>query len=305
MNAQYAPAEDQGKCTCKATYAGEKCDKCATNYYGPYCSTFCTAKDNCGGRGKCNANGACECNPGFGGSSCELKACAFCNDHGACDDDKPLTCNCFSDYTGSYCEYRVTWKAEDWGSCYYENQAGICGAGTAKREISCEKTNYVKSFPPEPSCSDKTDANCCPILAVQPTDSIKCVHATRPLCDCERTPVPKNGLEPICLGVENGKTCGLRCEEGYTPMGSFTCANGAYLKPYPECVPSATASDLVGVTAYRQSLAFQLKPTSDVTTWDTGMRDVLPNILSIRTGVPVGDIEVSSQHYHRSTSRRH
>lgn len=297
INEPYRP-NDQGVCVCKYNYATTLCDSCATGYYGQYCSVQCDPAVKCNGRGSCNSNGLCACNPGWGGAACDIKSCAFCNDNGQCDDDNPTVCNCFADYTGDTCEYRLSWLPSDWGLCNYQSSTKMCGDGTAERAINCQKTNYVRDYPAEDS------GEVCPTVAVRPDTSIKCVHPNRPSCDCNfRTPDVTNGGTSLCETTLNGKSCGLQCADSYNALGSFTCLDGAFLQPYPECTPSASQTTYASIPTFKQSLAFQLKQNSNAALWETSMRASLPKILADETLVPISDISINSIDYTATSLR--
>ena len=82
-----------GSCVCSSGWAEPLCDTCDKFHWGGDCSGMCPGNGTCSDHGSCNkSTGVCTCDPGWGGSECELVC--LCNGNGVCvASDPPCQCN--------------------------------------------------------------------------------------------------------------------------------------------------------------------------------------------------------------------
>ena len=68
---------EEGKCTCKDNYAGDKCDECIEGFFGfPNCQG-CTCNDQGSENAVCDTSGKCTCKANIEGNSCDQCVTAF------------------------------------------------------------------------------------------------------------------------------------------------------------------------------------------------------------------------------------
>eukprot|EP00505_MAST-04D_sp_SCG-Rhode-Island_P002219 Stramenopile-MAST_4_protein_2219 len=148
-----------------------------------------TCSKNCTGRGVCDKNGECLCNPDWMGISCEKPACPYaCHGNGKCVEG---TCKCDDMWSGEACEQRQYWCPKD-----------CSGRGTC-----------VKSTNGTHSCK----CNKLPVKAAV-RSSLKAMFEGQqwagPACDTLSCPANDNGEECSLHGsCKNGK---CQCDELYS-----------------------------------------------------------------------------------------
>jgi hypothetical protein len=66
-------AQQNGTCGCVMGVAGYACRQCAKDHYSWPTCRYCLASTTCGGHGRCNSDGQCDCNSGFSGEDCSIR----------------------------------------------------------------------------------------------------------------------------------------------------------------------------------------------------------------------------------------
>jgi hypothetical protein len=116
--------DEDGTCACQLGWGGDACSEsdsnpapCTINRFGE-CEVVCDITVNCSNHGRCDDDGTCACQLGWGGDTCStaVTPCmtnrfgecevvcditANCSDHGRCDDDG--TCACQLGWSGDTC----------------------------------------------------------------------------------------------------------------------------------------------------------------------------------------------------------
>ena len=151
------PCDRDGKCTCYDGYGGHPCEPCPSNCDGTGCddqlhclnckpgfySDFCnqTCSDHCADN-RCEKDGRCRCNVGYGGHPCE--ACPKnCGDTGC---NGQLICHeCDPGFYGDYCYLTCSTNCN--GTC---NRDGSCTCKKGFVGFGCCPENC------EGCCNDKT-----------------------------------------------------------------------------------------------------------------------------------------------------
>lgn len=130
-------------CQCHPSRAGDKCERCGLDYFGPSCSICpgvddygaCHAHGHCNGAGTFDGTGKCECTDGWKGNECEN--CNTTSDPHWQPDCK----NCAPKYYGLLCQ--------DECSC----EIGDCHDGrTGDGQCLCRAHGY--------SCTDDNHGRC-------------------------------------------------------------------------------------------------------------------------------------------------
>nr|CDJ95832.1 EGF and NHL repeat and YD repeat domain containing protein [Haemonchus contortus] len=117
-----------GRCKCAPGFMGEACEEsvcpvvcsgngvfsggacvCRTGFKGKECDVhahWCEVPD-CSGHGRCGDEGVCQCEKGWTGEGCELRACSHptCSDHGVCMNGQ---CYCADGWRGKECAEQIT-----------------------------------------------------------------------------------------------------------------------------------------------------------------------------------------------------
>uniref|UniRef100_A0A3B4AJB5 Delta-like protein n=1 Tax=Periophthalmus magnuspinnatus TaxID=409849 RepID=A0A3B4AJB5_9GOBI len=120
--------------------------RCDSNYYGPFCSKFCRARDDFFGHFKCDPNGSKVCIDGWTGPECK----EGCNQlHGFCNE--PGECKCHYGWMGALCDKCLTFPGCMYGSCTEPWQC-VCdinwgGLLCDKGRICCYMHQSVEKFP--------------------------------------------------------------------------------------------------------------------------------------------------------------
>ena len=88
-----APASDHDTCDCSEGWTGSACE-------------LCDANKLCQGRGTCNKEGRCTCQPPYTGVECQSCSDAYCSLNGQCNvgSDGTTNCACSLGWQGERCE---------------------------------------------------------------------------------------------------------------------------------------------------------------------------------------------------------
>ncbi|GMS81072.1 hypothetical protein PENTCL1PPCAC_3247, partial [Pristionchus entomophagus] len=97
-----------------------KRSQCAKNWYGHWCSTFCSTIEAL--HQTCEADGRRKCMPGWHGQNCEEKVCPVACKHGHCDGHQ---CRCRPGFAGPACDQCIPAAGCMSGACR-NNTPGTC-----------------------------------------------------------------------------------------------------------------------------------------------------------------------------------
>ena len=141
---------DNGRCKCNVGYAGHPCKECPPNCdhtgcdddfhcilcspgsFGSFCNQTCS--ENCVDN-RCNRDGKCPCNVGYGGHPCE-PCPKNCGDTGC---DEQLICHqCDPGFYGDYCNFSCSTNCID-GTC---NRDGSCTCKKGFNGFGCCPENF-------------------------------------------------------------------------------------------------------------------------------------------------------------------
>ncbi len=214
-----------GECTCQGSWSG------------PHCTC-----PGCSGHGSCTggANSTCACSDGYLGDNCQYAPASV-------------------DATHWYVEASGNDTAVDWDACVYPNAK--CGSGTRYKKVICmqqyvEKdtgvqitkvvadvycaqaiTDWRSSIMLNPNGtyasltndeykvqvmkypSPRTEMGCAPTSSMQT------------VCDCPTYPlglVEIANMKYTCGPVNQGQSCSIECNAGYTNYGKWYCVDGLY-----------------------------------------------------------------------------
>ncbi|WAR16727.1 LAMA5-like protein [Mya arenaria] len=143
---------DDGTCTCKPYYTGNKCDSCVDGRYGSECLARCSK--GCLANTCSSFNGTCKCKHNFAGDKCDTcvdglygQNCSFTCSSGCLNDTCSSAdgkCNCKRNYDGKTCDACVNgWYGKDcMNQCSKNCEDYICEFNTGRCLIGCI-TGYV------------------------------------------------------------------------------------------------------------------------------------------------------------------
>jgi len=117
------------------------CSGCAVDWYGPLCSTFCSAATTCSGNGTCGLDGGCSCDADWYGADCATfcSAAATCSGNGTCDTSG--ACLCDDGYSAADC------------------LTTTCGDGFAVGAEECDDANTSSGDGCSSSCTLETPSS--------------------------------------------------------------------------------------------------------------------------------------------------
>ncbi|KAJ4936999.1 hypothetical protein JOQ06_001583, partial [Pogonophryne albipinna] len=228
----YGVCDDSGRCLCRQSVEGERCDRCQPGYHSfPNCQPC--ACEGAGVTGRvCSPNGQCICFPNYAGNECDECApgyygypdCAVCQcspegSYGSICDPLSGQCLCLPGVVGQQCDRCAS------GLRFPQCSAPISACNLSGTEVTDPQTGFCRCLP---SVEGTLCDSCKPLywnLASEPSRGcIECrcdVKGTLSgVGECEQ----KNGQ---CHCKPNA--CGHECE---------TCKDGFYLlqkKNYVGC----------------------------------------------------------------------
>merc|ERR1712141_124695 len=173
-----------GKCTCKTSHTGDKCDKCTSGHYGIICKA-CECDVNGSKSVECDENGKCTCNDNIIGDKCN--ECA--DGYAKFPDCTACGCNTFG---SKKCE--ETGKSAD--TC--NKETGQCSCKCNVEGTKCDKCK--PSFYGFPK-TEGMDTNCLACFCNHHGSKNDKCDQTTGQCEC------KNGY--------TSKTCD-ECDKGYS-----------------------------------------------------------------------------------------
>jgi|AACY02.1.fsa_nt_gi hypothetical protein len=180
---------------------------CEVGYTGALCGTqMCASDQSCGGKGVCNG-GLCECDPGWGGDSCEQQTCSPECVNGECDPNTGQ-CVCREGFEGEACEHRSCVQPCVNGTCDTVN--GLCKCDEGWGGVACEVRTCPGGCSGNGFCLESGECDCDPVWKGDACDEPVCEN------NCSF-----NGTCNEVLG-----TCD--CDPGWTgdDCGTSTCERG-------------------------------------------------------------------------------
>jgi len=179
--------------------------RCAQNYFGDGCTTFCRPRDDQWGHYNCSAAGQKVCLEGWFGLECERARCGpGCSpQHGFCE--RPHACQCRHGWTGARCDECLRYPGCQHGYCLAPWQCA-CQEGWGG-PLCDQEVNYCAGH--QPCRNNGTCVNLGPgryrCLCAEPFGGANCE-----LDLSERALAPLAGLEPAGCPLtpcQNGGTC--------------------------------------------------------------------------------------------------
>ena len=205
---------------------------CNTGYVGYRCGTKLCVEDGECNQGTCNG-GLCECDPGWGGDTCDQKQCATCV-NGTCD---PLTgeCVCSLGFEGENCDIRVCVQTCVNGTC--DPSSGLCACDAGWHGVACENKDCVDNcngrgicLSPDGVCECVSgwEGEACESAVCENDCSMngECNLETRE-CECDPGWMGQACAEPVCErsccthGTCNDETATCVCDPGW---GGVDCS---------------------------------------------------------------------------------
>ncbi|XP_055956250.1 cell death abnormality protein 1-like, partial [Patella vulgata] len=205
--------KDNGNCTCKTNFSGNKCDSCTQGRYGTGCYHGTNCKTRCSSNctEECNkSTGRCiECISGIFGDDCNKPCPVNCSetctrDEGKCGGCKPNTVGLYCNSTcGAECLPITDGTRE---TCNRDGRCTECIVG--RYGDGCDW-----------NCSTTCDGNCSRSKGIC-TECIvgrygdRCDKNCSKTCDgrCDRT----NGKCSLCIKGYSGDTCDKDCKDNCT-----------------------------------------------------------------------------------------
>lgn len=195
----------RGKCKpTKETFRGGpnmgwgKC-KCLPGFSGKDCSIECPKSCSGTSRGKCKANGQCECFEGYVGLSCEQTRCVHnCSHHGICVTDR---CFCEAGFVGAYCQTDATCSHNG----QYVNDRCKCKSGYGGPDCS-KKVECKKDCNGHGKCVDPTHGGRKHVHVNETKD-----HALVGVCKCQHGYGGRTCQKKLCpSGCSGNGACNFR-----------------------------------------------------------------------------------------------